>query len=474
MSIATEISRLQTAKNNIKTQLENKKVSVPNNVLISAYDTYVSKIKLKSQEKKGINYMDYDGTVLESYTPDEYYNLTTEPQIILPEHENLTFQGWNWSFNEVKEYLSHFSQNDRKYVSVNIGSCYVTTDGATKIYVELTEDILDIKLSFQVDGAVTVDWGDNSTPNILNGELGVALSPSHIYSNIGKYCISISSENPLVIETDESSTYCQLISKSDIDDVGQDSIYKIETGSNLHSFGVKALYRCSLLETISINTSLTEWNDKALGYCSNLKYITIPKTTQGLNYQCFNWCVGLKDISLNSDLEYIGDYGLAGLTLMKEITIPTSCINIGDSSDYNTSALYNSEFLQKIIFDTSVQSIVMCKNCFASNTHLNKILLPNSLTEITMTMFNNCHKLLYIKIPSSVTKIETKSFAACKLLLTIDCTNLTSVPTLVNVDAFSQVNEDCKIVVPDNIYPQWIATTNWSDISSMIVKESEV
>lgn len=44
MSIATQIQRLQTAKADIKTAIENKGVTVPSNATIDAYPTYVSQI----------------------------------------------------------------------------------------------------------------------------------------------------------------------------------------------------------------------------------------------------------------------------------------------------------------------------------------------------------------------------------------------------------------------------------------------
>lgn len=44
MSIASEISRLQTAKANIKTSIEGKGVSVPSNAKLDTYNTYINSI----------------------------------------------------------------------------------------------------------------------------------------------------------------------------------------------------------------------------------------------------------------------------------------------------------------------------------------------------------------------------------------------------------------------------------------------
>ena len=54
MSIATEISRLQTAKADIKTAIEAKGVTVPSNATLATYDTYISQI----QTGGGTNYLE--------------------------------------------------------------------------------------------------------------------------------------------------------------------------------------------------------------------------------------------------------------------------------------------------------------------------------------------------------------------------------------------------------------------------------
>ena len=48
---------------------------------------------------KAVNFRDYDGTVLYSYTVDEAAALTELPA--LPEHSGLICQGWNWSLDDM-------------------------------------------------------------------------------------------------------------------------------------------------------------------------------------------------------------------------------------------------------------------------------------------------------------------------------------------------------------------------------------
>ena len=46
-------------------------------------------------------------------------------------------------------------------------------------------------------------------------------------------------------------------------------------------------------------------------------------------------------------------------------------------------------------------------------------------------------------------------------------------PSLSNADAFSGIAFNCKFIVPDALYDEWIAATNWSTYASKIIKKSD-
>ena len=65
------------------------------------------------------------------------------------------------------------------------------------------------------------------------------------------------------------------------------------------------------------------------------------------------------------------------------------------------------------------------------------------------------------------------AFSSCSSVAFYDFSQCTSVPTLGGTSVFSYSNSDCKIVVPDALYDEWISATNWSSYASKIVKASE-
>ena len=68
-------------------------------------------------EAKDVNFYDYDGTLLHSYTAAEAQALTVLPE--LPTREGLICQGWNYDLATIKEYNG----------AVDVGALYITDDG---------------------------------------------------------------------------------------------------------------------------------------------------------------------------------------------------------------------------------------------------------------------------------------------------------------------------------------------------------
>jgi hypothetical protein len=54
-----------------------------------------------------------------------------------------------------------------------------------------------------------------------------------------------------------------------------------------------------------------------------------------------------------------------------------------------------------------------------------------------------------------------------------DFSQSSAVPSLADTYAFTNSPSDCKIIVPDALYDEWKAATNWSSYASKIVKDSE-
>jgi hypothetical protein len=123
--------------------------------------------------------------------------------------------------------------------------------------------------------------------------------------------------------------------------------------------------------------------------------------------------------------------------------------------------------LQSISIPSGVTSIG--NNVFSNCYSLQSISIPSGVTSFLSSAFSNCYSLQSISIPSGVTSIASSTFANCYSIRVYDFSNHASVPSLANVNAFSNTSTTKKIVVPDSLYGTWKAASNWSSTTNKIV-----
>lgn len=357
-------------------------------------------------DSKDVNFYDYDGFRLYSYTSSEFANLTALPAN--PSHNGLTAQGWNWSLGDAKTHVS-------KYKRLNIGQCYTTSDGKTRIYVELQQGRLSPTMGLGVNGTVVIDWGDGSSTSTITGaSISTLQTTSHTYLAPGSYVIvlTVSGTAANIYGSDSVGSYLFIKSLS----VGEtlnssylSTIKKIEIGEKIQ-IGNYAFFYCLGLKSLTI-PALTKISTYAFGYCYSLQHLTLPDTFS-IQYG-MRHCFGLRTISL------------------------------GNASG-NTSIGYRN-----------------FQHCYA----LQSIQLQDTLTSLAGQSFNNCYSLPIITIPENITSIAAEAFSNCRSLGEIHFTRTTP-PTVANSNAWTNVPSDCKIYVPTGYLSAYTGATNYPSSST--------
>lgn len=396
MAIADKLTQLQTDITSAYTTIASKGGTIPSDKNTNNLSTAINSIPSGPAPEvvsKDVNFYDYDGTRLYSYTQSEFAQLQSLPAN--PSHEGLTAQGWNWTLSNAQTYVA-------KYRELDIGQQYKTDDGSTRYYIEFKDDVYK-SFTFKITSTddVTIDWGDNSTSTVL---AGTDVEGTHTYSSIGKYCISISTNGTITMK----NTFVP--NKRD-----QAIVYKIELSETLEfDYSDQMFYDYGYLKAIIIppyqTPVLVSSRTNFLSTCRSLEYLTIPSGNTTIPNNFVNGCSSLKAISF-----------------------PQTCTNI-------TNYVFN--------------------NC----TILSRITLPelNYLGSGNAT-FQYCAGLNRLTIPSTLSTITANVFKDARFVWLFDFTNHQSVPTLNNVNAFSNIYVDYKIVVPDSLYSTWITKNNWNN-----------
>lgn len=423
----------------------------------SEMSTAIDDIPTGSLESNDVNFYDYDGSITNSYSKADFLQLESLPDN--PAHEGLIAQGWNWTLSDAKEYVTN-------YDILDIGQNYVTNDGKTRIYVKLREGRLTTRLSLYVTGSITVDWGDESTPNEYSGT-GTAVSSYHTYSQSGDYVIKIDVGDDSVCELRGTSSssffYGQEVSGTSTPGrLYSNCVKKIELGNNI-KFGNYACCYQNNLKSISVSNTTTFDNVSYILFnVSNLKCFIVPS---GVTYlpALFRQC-SVQTVSLPRSLTSLGSYALSS-TKLERICIPDRVTSLG------SYCLYNNDVTNELVVPSSIESITTYS--FNSLYSVESIDIP-AVTAIPQGCFAQWYSLIYLHIPTSVQSIAASGFGACYGLKRVYFTGFTSVPTLENSNGFN-LTADCRIVVPDDLYDEWIAATNWSTtaIKNKIIKESQ-
>ena len=367
-----------------------------------------------------VNFRDYDGAIVQSYSASDFVALTALPAN--PSHDGLTAQGWNWTLAKAQAYVA-------KYGKLEIGQMYITDDGKTRVYIHLEQGRTSPMLGVCPNGTVDVDWGDGTAHDTLTGTSTstVKWTSKHSYAAPGDYVIKLTVTGSMgFYGNSPSNQYSGLLRYTSSGDtrnyVYRNAIQRVEIGSSVTSIGDNAFYYCNSLTNVTIPDGVTSIGNNAFGYCSSLASVTIPDGVTSIGAGTFQTC--------------------------SSVTIPDSVTSIG--SDGIASGAF--------------------QNC----QHLASITIPDGVTSINGGTFAYCYSLASVTIPDSVTSIGSSAFQNCFSVAEYHLVPTTP-PTLSNTNAFTNIAADCIIYVPysadHSILNAYKSASNWSSYASKMQEE---
>ena len=370
---------------------------------------------------KDINFYDWDGTCLYSYTLAEFARLTELPPAPTPPKDFLVFHSWTWTLEDIKSYGQ----------ILDVGAIYNTTDNKNHLIVEIDESMLDATIGLtSTTASFDVDWGDGTI------ETGASSGVTHTYAAPGVYDIRHSAT------LGDGSAFAINVGKVNLIEMHTKSDATIST----NAFGLCArlvratfgagtrLYRNALENCFSLTTFIGEphltYSYGLLKACSALRVVCVTKGTT-IRGEMFRGCSSLKRIT--------GTTGTA-------------------EENYNFLYCYSLEELE---LDTNKIGLMATYACYA----LRSVTFTDKLTTLEAQCFQNT-SILKVTLPSGVTTIKAQAFATNSLKEVHILAE--TPPTLDNSNAFPN---SCTIYVPAASLEAYKTATNWSAHESRIVGE---
>lgn len=372
-------------------------------------------------EEKDVNFFDYDGTLIASYTEAEAKALTTLPTP--PEHSGLVFQGWNYTLEEIKANAE----------MADIGALYTTDDGATRLEIEVLEN-RDIKVNFSQSKAegVLIDWGDGK--NERSAAVSSDVSSTHIYNQPGRYTITLTIDEDCDLLFGANAL--PLISIDSIDaSEGCNALRKVYIGDRVTKFNKGIFLKNYALHSVSMSKGVIRLSESNFRNTS-IEYITIPSGIDTILSETFCECGCLKNISL-----------------------PVSVQNL------EQNAIYQCNALKRLNFKNIVNPQ---KGAVAYDNAISEIVVNAGIAYIPNEFCRNCKSLEKISFLGNVKIFYSGALSGCWSLKTVNLTHCKAVPTMQDATIFNVASSDLEILVPADLADEWKQATNWTALAKYI------
>lgn len=380
MSIASEISRLQTAKSNIKTAIEAKGVIVGAGTL-DTYSAKIAEITASSTNESGsgnikVAYYDFDGTLLWIHRVNIGDSITSYP-ISNPNHTDigLTFQEWNWSISS----LSNIQAD------IDVGAIYTTTDGKSHIYIECTVTSGNTVTMYFIKSVgsdtFTIEWGDGTSST---DSTNTTFNLSHTYANAGRYTVKVSI-------TTGNGTYTFANSAANANFIKENiPVSKIYTG--VKSYVTNTSFRNLLMKYITLHKDITRLFAQTID-STYLSSILIYPTNVGYNdADIYFGQSSLKRVIYNATIQNSSTSICGGTPSLEKFIVPKS---------WTTFTVPNGMYnLESIIVNSLITNITMnVTNAYKLKEMVIMATTPPSLSSSEWAFY--AHEDLAIYVPDA-------------------------------------------------------------------------
>lgn len=365
-------------------------------------------------EEKDVNFYNYDGTLLHSYTLEEAQTLTELPPAPQMHRDFLTFEEWNWSLEDIKALN----------LPLSVMATVCPTDGSTKAVLEITDSRIATVQMFikQVSGALTVCWGDGSEPTTFAAASNINITLEHTYAAAGEYIVTICTEGSCLLgHGSTTNTFIQ----------GMNQLLKevyIDKNTNINNYG---LLKYNSLNIVTFALGVTKITSSAFWQSTCVKSVSLPNTITSIDSQAFADTCYLDVISLPASVEVIIYGAFTNCRSLRSITIPFKCVATSSGYTY-VKHIYIAEGVKDITGEFAYNGIIRT-----------------------------------IEIPSTIENIAGQSFRSCNALEKMVFKSLVP-PIVANSNAFT-IAPFCIVEVPAESLEAYQNATNYASIAAQMV-----
>lgn len=233
-----------------------------------------------------------------------------------------------------------------------------------------------------------------------------------------------------------------------------------------------AFYNCASMRSVVLPANITTLKGGLFQGCSALADATIPAQVATIEGQAFMGCRSIYSLELPASVRTVGNQAFMGMNTLRFVTVNEGVTSFGEDcferSNLIAQTNYNGSLAEwcNISFANAAANPAAKSHNFVLNGEMiNKLVIPQGVTEIKDFAFYYNIRIDTIVLPESLTAIDSMAFYRLTNLKRIV---LNGNPAAINVhaDAFSAVNKnDVVVEVPCAYYT---AGMSWEGFTTVV------
>ena len=226
---------------------------------------------------------------------------------------------------------------------------------------------------------------------------------------------------------------------------GCESLTSVVIGDGVTVIEDQAFSSCRSLVDITIGKSVKVIEDCAFERAA-IESIVIPDSVEYIGCETFYYCESLKNVVIGKSVSYVHVGAFLG-ALSVEYTEFENALYLGNEENpYHLLVSIKNKTITSFDVPESTRAIVSAT--FESCSSLERVTLPNGLTNIGWRMFSGCSNLTNVVIPDTVTFIDESAFDYC---LSLTSVNIPDSVTKIGSSAFGGCASLANVIIPDGV-----------------------
>ena len=234
------------------------------------------------------------------------------------------------------------------------------------------------------------------------------------------------------------------------------NLASITIPESVTTIGKNAFNGCSHLELTSLPNQLEKIGDNAFTNCSGIQLTELPALSQ-LGNEAFKGCTRIFDIDLSRcNLAQIPSGCFIGCVKLRSVILPEALTTINASAFENTS-------LNFIDLPQAVKTIGV--GAF-SGTSLISLNLPSGCISLAEDAFIDCDKLATVNLSPYTQTLGDRCFSGCTAVRSISTPCAT--PPATASDTFKGISRrDCTIAIPTLKFRDYLNALDWGSFTQL-------